>query len=190
MNDLRMAYANVGAPPLIHDAVDILASHTIMSISTLRPDGWPQTTIVGFANDGLTIYFLIFRSSQKFANIQHDNRVSIAVGGEPQEIGQARAVFAGAYASEVIDSDERITAWQLLKQRHPNLAAFEMPESSQTAIMRADCKYVSVVDYTKGLGHTESLTIGVEAGTTAGHRRDEWAASISGGPSEETQRKV
>ena len=33
--------------------------------------GWlgAQTTIVGYANDGWTVYFLIFRSSQKFANI-------------------------------------------------------------------------------------------------------------------------
>ena len=165
---------------MIQTAVEILGSRRVMSISTLRPDGWPQTTIVGFANDGLTIYFMIFRSSQKFANIEHDNRVSIAVGGEAADINQARAVFAGAYAGEVVDADERARAWELLARRHPNLAEFEMPDPTQTAIMRADCQFVSVVDYTKGLGHTESLTIGIEAGTTASRRKDEWGASLSG----------
>ena len=51
------------------DAIRILDTHRSMAFSTVRPDGWPQTTIVGYANVGLPIYFLIFRSSQKFANI-------------------------------------------------------------------------------------------------------------------------
>ena len=29
-----------------------------MRIATLRPDGRPQVTIVGYANDGFAIYFL------------------------------------------------------------------------------------------------------------------------------------
>lgn len=166
---------------MLEDAIDILASRRIMAISTLRPDGWPQTTIVGFANDGLTIYFAIFRSSQKFANIERDNRVSIAVGGEPRDISQARAVFAGAYATEAVEARERAQAWDLLTQRHPNLRDFAVPDSAEAAIMRADCKHVSIVDYTKGLGHTESLTIGVEADATARKRKDEWGASVAPG---------
>ena len=63
-------------------ADQILGSHRTMAISTVRPDGWPQTTIVGYAN-GLILYFLIFRASQKFANIAKDNRVSLAVGEKP-----------------------------------------------------------------------------------------------------------
>lgn len=74
-----------------------------MAISTVRPDGWTQATIVGYANAGLDIYFLVFRSSQKFANIQHDDRVAIAVGEEPENLSEAKAVFAGAHAAEVTD---------------------------------------------------------------------------------------
>jgi hypothetical protein len=29
-----------------------------------RPDGWPQATIVGYVNDGLTLYFLCSPQSQ------------------------------------------------------------------------------------------------------------------------------
>jgi len=58
------------------NAIRILDRHRTMAISTVRPDGWPQTTIAGYANDGLTLYFLIFRSGQKFANIDGDDRVS------------------------------------------------------------------------------------------------------------------
>ena len=34
----------------------ILDQHRIMTIATLRPDGWPQATTVGYANEGLTLY--------------------------------------------------------------------------------------------------------------------------------------
>ena len=142
------------------NAIQMLDSHRIMAISTVRPDGWPQTTIVGYANDALVIYFLVFRSSQKFANIQHDDRVSIAVSDEPKDINKLAAVYAGAHAAEVTDSEQRQRGWQLLMQRHPNLADFELPERSDAALMRADCKFVSLLDYSKGLGHTEALTIG------------------------------
>ncbi|MBV8908539.1 MAG: pyridoxamine 5'-phosphate oxidase family protein, partial [Sphingomonas sp.] len=55
-----------------HPAITILNANRIMAISTVRPDGWPQTTIVGYANRGFDIHFLIFRGSQKYANLQHD----------------------------------------------------------------------------------------------------------------------
>lgn len=140
------------------DAAKILDAHRIMAISTIRPDGWPQTTIVGYANEGLAIYFMILRSSQKFANIQRDGRVSIAVGEEPQDLREAKAVYAGAEAAELTDPVERERAWKLLEQRHPNLAAFELPDSAEAVVVRAVCNHVSLVDYTKGIGHTEAFT--------------------------------
>lgn len=166
----------------IDDALEILGSRATMAISTVRPDGWPQTTIVGFANDGFVLYFMIFRTSQKFANIAHDNRVSLAVEAESEDVAHARAVYAGAYAAEVTDPRELERAWDLLARRHPNLRDFDMPDTSRTAIMRAECKHVSVVDYTKGLGHTESLTIGEDAGPASGRRKDSWDASTPGAP--------
>ena len=120
----------------------------------------PQTTIVGYANEGWAVYFLIFRSSQKFANIALDDRVAIAVSNEAHGLWDIKAVFAGAHAAEVTDPDERTRAWELLVQRHPNLGEFGMPDDSETALMRARCKHVSMVDYSKGIGHTEALTVG------------------------------
>jgi nitroimidazol reductase NimA-like FMN-containing flavoprotein (pyridoxamine 5'-phosphate oxidase superfamily) len=145
---------------MLQPAIEILDSHRTMEVSTVRPDGWPQTTIVGYANDGWTVYFLIFRSSQKFANIEHDNRISIAISGDPNYLSDIKAVYAGAHASEVIDASERGLAWTLLLERHPNLADFGPPDLAETALMRAECKYVSVLDYSKGIGHTEALTVG------------------------------
>jgi nitroimidazol reductase NimA-like FMN-containing flavoprotein (pyridoxamine 5'-phosphate oxidase superfamily) len=141
-------------------AIDILEQHRIMTIATLRPDGWPQATIVGYANEGWKLYFLIYRDSQKFRNIARDNRVAITVGNEPAEIRQIRAVYAGCEVSEVRNGGERSRAWQLLALRHPNLTDLAPPQKSEVATMIAICKHVSVLDYTQGLGHTEELTVG------------------------------
>lgn len=161
-------------------AVKILDSHRTMAISTVRPDGWPQTTIVGYANDGLLIYFLISRSSQKLANIQRDDRVAVAIGNEPRDMSEAKAVYAGALASEVTDSKQREHAWHLLAHRHPNLADFDLPQKSDAAMMRAMCKYVSILDFTKGLGHTDGLTVG-DSGISMMDpaRTDDWGLSAA-----------
>ena len=43
----------------------LLDQHRTMRIATLRPDGWPQVTTVGYANDGFTIYFLCGPTAKK-----------------------------------------------------------------------------------------------------------------------------
>ena len=161
-----------------HTAVKILNSHRTMSISTVRPDGWPQTTVVGYANAGFEIFFLIFRASQKFANIQRDDRISIAVADEPADLSDLKAVYAGAHASEITDSGQRDEAWRLLMQRHSNLAGFQLPDADKAAFMRATCKYVSLLDFSQGLGHREQLTIDDQGvAIELGEQKDEWGSA-------------
>ncbi len=153
-----------GPLAMLHPAIELLNRHRQMAISTVRPDNWPQTTIVGYANDGWTLYFLIFRASQKFANISLNDRVAVAVSGEARSLGEIQAVYAGCHAAEVTDPPERELAWKLLVERHPNLSDLGVPDDSATALMRAHCKHVSLVDYGQGIGHIESYTVPDEAG--------------------------
>lgn len=140
-------------------AIGILDQNRIMTIATLRPDGWPQATMVGYANEGFRLYFLIYRTSQKFSNISRDSRVSISVGSTPRELSQIKAVYAGCHAFEVTDLNEKSRAWRLLAERHPNLTDLAPPRSDEVATMTAYCQFVSVLDYSKELGHTEYLTV-------------------------------
>jgi len=39
----------------------LLDQHRIMTVATVRADGWPQATTVGYVNEGLTLYFLYRR---------------------------------------------------------------------------------------------------------------------------------
>jgi len=158
-------------------AVAILESRQTMAISTLRPDGWPQTTIVGYVNEGLILYFLVFRTSQKLANMRRDKRISIAIGGEPIEPDRLTAVYAAAHSSEVTDPKERAHAWSLLQSRHPNLTDFELPERTQAAMMKATCQFVSVLDYRKGPGHIDELSISDEGATRQHPRTEQWGSA-------------
>lgn len=139
--------------------LDILDANRIMTIATVRPDGWPQATIVGYANEGWSLYFLIYRDSQKFANIAHNNRVAVTIGREPSKLWQVKALYAGCEVSELTELRERTAAWELLAQRHPNLTDLAPPQDADVATMVAHCRHVSMLDYSRGLGHTESLTI-------------------------------
>ena len=158
-------------------AIEILCAHRIMAVSTLRPDGWSQTTFVGYVNDGLTLYFLIFRSSQKLSNMRLDKRISIAVGGETKELDQMTAVYAAAHAAEVGDAEERSRAWRLLQSRHPNLLDFELPERTEAAMMKATLQFVSTLDYRKGGGFIEERSIDEKGGSRSRSRKEAWGSA-------------
>ena len=156
-------------------AVQILTESSFMAIATLRPDGWPQCTTVGYANEDLLIYFVISRKSQKFANIQRDDRVSIAIGRDVHIPSSIRGISLAARASEVLDEKQRERAIKLLLERRPALKRLEPPDPDRSADMRASPEIITVLDYSKGFGHSDVLTVGGGGivGMTAA-RDDDW----------------
>jgi nitroimidazol reductase NimA-like FMN-containing flavoprotein (pyridoxamine 5'-phosphate oxidase superfamily) len=141
-------------------AIQILDQNRLMAIATVRPDGWPQATMVGYANEGLLLYFVISRSSQKFSNISADNRVSIVIGRDFHDPATIKALSIAARADEVRDPNQRKRAVRLLLDRHPGLARLEPPNQEHSAVMRANPEIVTVLDYEKGFGHSDLLTVG------------------------------
>src|SRR5579872_6472677 len=97
----------------------LLDEHRIMTIATLRPDGWPQATTVGYGNDGLTIYFLCGPDSQKAANLDRDNRVSLAIDDDTGQVLAIEGLSMAARAQAVTDATEADKALQLMLGRYP-----------------------------------------------------------------------
>lgn len=141
-------------------AIRILKAHRVMAIATIRRDGWPQATMVGYANDGLLIYFVISRESQKFANIKRDPRVSIVIGADFEDPKDIRGLSIAAEASLVTDPEQRERAIDLILERHPALGKLPRPDPAHAAIMRATCRIVTILDYSKGFGHADMLSRG------------------------------
>src|ERR1043165_2664083 len=97
----------------------LLDQHRIMTIATLREDGWPQATTVGYANEGLRLYFLCGLDSQKAANIARDNRVSLTIDHDTPKVMDTTGVSMGARPQVVDDPSEGEKALSLLMQKYP-----------------------------------------------------------------------
>jgi general stress protein 26 len=157
------------------NAVDVLDRHRLMTIATLRSDGWPHATMVGYVNDRLLLYFLISRSSQKFTNIDRDPRVSITVGSDYDDPNRIEGLSIAAFASEVTDAAQRDKAYKLLMERHPQFGQFPKPNRDDAAFMRAAPRMITIIDYSKGFGHSDIITVtGPDIVDMQAARPDNW----------------
>lgn len=155
-------------------AVEILEQNRLMAVATVRPDGWPQATMVSYAHEGLLIYFVVSRHGQKFANIEKDDRVSLVIGRDFHDPATIKALSIAAHASEVTDAEQRRRAIRLLLERHPGLSKLKPPEPDHSAVMRAYPEIVTVLDYSKGFGHADVLTVSAGGVEMTPARDDDW----------------
>ena len=139
--------------------VELLDRHRIMTIATNREDGWPQATVVGYCNDGLIIYCLIGRDSQKYANIARDPRVSLAIANDYPQPLQIKGLSIAAKAVETTDPSERAHAREILLKRYPEYKIMPPPDPATVPLIRITPEVVSVLDYSKGFGHTDLLRV-------------------------------
>lgn len=140
--------------------VSLLDRRRTMRIATVRPDGWPQTTTVGYANEGLTLYFLCGKESQKAANLALDDRVSLAIDDDVDQVMQIKGLSMAAHARRVVDEAEGAKAIGLLFARYPAQegVTLTLPKPAEVAIFRVTPMIISVLDYTLGFAHTDLVT--------------------------------
>jgi len=138
----------------------LLDQHRVMTLATLRPDGWPQATTVGYANEGLSLYFLCGLDSQKAANLARDNRVSLTIDDDTPQVMEITGLSMAARAQPVTDPAEGEKAIGLLMSRYPEQASFPlpMPKPADVRIFRVTPVVISVLDYTQGFAHTDLVT--------------------------------
>ena len=161
-------------------AAGILDQNRVMAIATVRPDGWPQATMVSYANEEILIYFIISRHGHKFANIERDDRVSIVVGHDPDEPTAIKALSIAARASEISDAKQRERAVGLILDRHPGLAKLEPPARGHSAVMRAYPEVITILDYSRGFGHADVLTVSPGGVEMTPARDDDWGFGGAG----------
>jgi nitroimidazol reductase NimA-like FMN-containing flavoprotein (pyridoxamine 5'-phosphate oxidase superfamily) len=138
----------------------LLDQHRIMTIATLRPDGWPQATTVGYVSDGLTLYFLCGRDSQKAENLALDDRVSLTIDHDTSDIMAIAGLSMAGHAHAVRDRAEAAKILSMLPSRYPEQKSlpFPMPTPDEVSIFRVTPTFISVLDYSKGFGHADLVT--------------------------------
>jgi general stress protein 26 len=146
----------------------LLNKHRVMAIATTRLDGWPQTTMVGYVNDGFLLYCFIARNSQKHANILRDARVSIAIGSDAAQPLDIKGLSLAGRASVVAEESEFHHVAELRLKRYPEYASLPPPvfrgdglsriapqPSAGVVLLRIAPEIFSVLDYSKGFGHSD-----------------------------------
>jgi hypothetical protein len=138
----------------------LLDQHRIMTIATLRPDGWPQATTVGYVNEGLTLYFLCGLESQKAANLVRDDRVSLTIDHDTPQVMEITGLSMAAHAQAVVEPAEADKVLRMLPLKYPKQVSLPgpMPAADQVRIFRVTPAVISVLDYSKGFGHTDLVT--------------------------------
>ena len=167
--------------------LELLGKHRIMSIATNRPDGWPQATIVSYANDGLILYCFVARDGQKFANITRDPRVSIAIGNDVRQPLQICGLSRAAHADWVEDKGEIDHAYALRLQRFPEYKIMPQPDPAAVPLLRLTPQVVSILDYSKGFGHSDLVSVSDrDLADVIESRRHHWA----GHPADSFQQRM
>jgi len=140
--------------------LELLDENHVMSVATVRPDGWPQASLVGYVHDDLTLYFAVARISQKLANIALEPRISIALGHDTE--GRIRGLSMAAHAGEVTDLTEIERLNALMQGRYAERRLL-WPREASSAILRARPSVISIIDLAKGAGEPELVEVSAEA---------------------------
>jgi hypothetical protein len=96
------------------------------------------------------------------------------IGHDFEDPSQIKALSIAANASEVRDPAQREHAIKLVLARHPKLAKLGGPDLNHSAVMRAYCSIVTILDYSKGFGHADLLTVGPGGPEMTPARDDDW----------------
>ena len=141
--------------------LQLLDEHRLMSLATLRSDGWPQATTVGYVSDGLVLYFICGKDSQKARNLARDNRVSLTIDSDTSDPMGIRGLSMAARATPVTDLTQiRQTVLTKLPKKYPEYRKMMgQLDLSGVAVFKLTPEVISVLDYTKGFGHTDLVII-------------------------------
>jgi general stress protein 26 len=130
-----------------------------LTLATIRPDGYPQATTVSFAHDGLTLYVGIGKHSQKANNIRQNNKVSLTINLPYRDWREIRGLSMSALA-DILDEPQAVAAArECLMRRFPQVTEWAGPDmAADIAFLKITPQVISVLDYSKGFGHTELVT--------------------------------
>jgi len=138
----------------------IIAAGADMTIATVRPDGWPQATTVSYAGDGLTIYFGTGAQSQKARNLARNNKVSLTINLPYADWNHIEGISASGVATRITDPAELARFGQVMLAKFPQVMSAVPPQGAgEMAMFRVTLNVVSVLDYTKGFGHTDLVEL-------------------------------
>lgn len=140
-------------------AMHVLDSAKDLTLATIRPDGYPQATTVSFAHEDLVLFVGIGRHSQKAANLRANDKVSLTINLPYTHWRDIKGLSMSALAEILDDPVQAAAARACLERRFPHVSAWIGPDmAAEVVFLRIRPTMVSVIDYSKGFGHTELVS--------------------------------
>lgn len=139
--------------------LEVLQSQHLMTLATIRPDGFPQATIVNYIHDGLTLYFASDAASQKAANIRLNNKVSVAIASQTEDFYKLRGLSMSGVATRILQKETAEELSLSLFRRLPQSKRFVPQHPKQVAVFSIAPVAITLVDYASGFGTSYLLEL-------------------------------
>lgn len=136
-----------------------LARHHVMSIATVRQDGFPQVTSVTYASDAFDLYFACDRGAQKVRNLRRNSKVSLAIDRDMKDWSRLRGLSMGGHAHVLRGAPQKQHAFGLLQRKFPQWSEIDLAELATLSFVKVVPTVISALDYSKGFGHTDLVTL-------------------------------
>ena len=139
--------------------LDQLKTHRNMSFATMRPDGYPQATIVAYAHDGLTLYFACDRNGQKVRNLRRSSKVSLTINKDTANWKKITGLSMGATAKVLERPADTKRALALLSRKFKDMRSLSEEDLAETVFVRVQPKVISMLDYRHEFGWTKLVRV-------------------------------
>ena len=136
-----------------------LKTNRIMSLATVRPDGYPQATTVTYANDGLTLYFACDRNGQKVRNLRRSSKVSLTINKDTANWKKITGLSMGATAKVLARPADTQHALALLSRKFKDMRSLSEEDLAETVFVRVQPKVISMLDYRHEFGWTKLVRV-------------------------------
>ena len=134
--------------------LEVLRRQHIMTVATIRPDGYPQATTVNYIHDDLIVYFATAATSQKAGNIKLNHKVSVAIIDLAQDFYKLRGLSMSGTAARVQEKQRAEEFALRLFGRFPQSRRFVPEDPKELAVYEIRPVAIALVDYASGFGTT------------------------------------
>ena len=126
----------------------------MMTLATIRSDGFPQATTVNYIHDGFNLYFAADVASQKAGNIKINNKVSVAIASETDNFYKLRGLSMSGLATRIGEKQQVEELALKLFRLVPQSKRYVPENPQQLAVFEIVPVAIALVDYASGFGTT------------------------------------
>lgn len=139
--------------------IEILNRERDLTLATIRSDGYPQTNVVSFVNDGLTLYFGTNVTSQKAINIARNPKVAVSINSAHQDWTEIERASLGGLASKINEPNAYQEVRYQLFSKYPEIAAYAPSTDQEAQLYKIDPVAATLLDYSSGFGFSKTIIV-------------------------------